>query len=75
MSTRLQTPLLALAAVASLGIGIAHELANSGPDYCQLANLRQCKVADNGTWVMVTTPDGASNLIVIKNGKVVQVLR
>lgn len=72
---KLQTPLLAIAAIVSLGIGIAHEFSANGPDYCAVANLRTCKVADNGTWVTVTTPDGATNLIVLKNGKVVQVLR
>jgi hypothetical protein len=73
---RFETPLLAIAAIASLSLGIAHELtATGGPDFCAAANLRQCKVADRGEYVVVTTPDGSSTLVLMKNGKVVQVLR
>lgn len=53
--------------------GIRDLTSANGPDYCQMANLRSCKVSDNGTWVMVTTPDGATHMIYLKNGKVLQV--
>ena len=64
-----------LSAVIFVAIMVARDLTSaSGPDYCAIANLRTCKVGDSGTWVMVTTPDGSTNLVLLKNGKVVQVL-
>ena len=66
---------LLLSAVIFVAIMAVRDITSaSGPDYCQLANLRTCKVGDSGTWVMVTTPDGSTNLVLLKNGKVVQVL-
>jgi len=47
----------------------------NGPDYCALANVRTCKVGDRGEWTMLTMPDGSTALVLMKNGKVVQVLR
>jgi len=73
---RLATPLLVLAAIGALAFGFVREFtATSGTDYCAAANLRTCKVADQGQYVVVTTPDGSSSLVLLKNGKVVQVLR
>lgn len=42
-------------------------------DLCGAANLRTCKVTDQGTWVAVTTPDGSVYLILLRNGKVIGV--
>lgn len=54
-------------------MGVRDLTSASGPDYCAMANLRTCKVGDSGTWVMLTTPDGAQHMVYLKNGRVVQV--
>lgn len=67
--------LLVLAVAFVALMGVRDITSANGPDYCALANIRSCKVGDRGEYVIVTTPDGASTLLLVKNGRVVKVLR
>jgi hypothetical protein len=65
--------LLVIAVAFVIVMGFRDLTSVSGPDYCAMANMRQCKVGDRGEWVMVTSPDGAQHMVYLKNGRVIQV--
>jgi hypothetical protein len=57
---------LAIVMVVSIAAGIWHEFNASGPDYCALANLRRCQVADRGEFIVLS--GGEHTYMLLKQG-------